>query len=95
MPFDVTNAPIVFVDDMKHPSWIDLWSSLLRTYLSLLVILKNTKTPKNGTQVLNDQQLYAMLSKCEFWLERVQFSRHKNSREGIIVDPAKVGVILN
>ena len=45
-------------------------------------------------QVLKDKQLYAKLSKCEFWLDRVNFLRHVISREGISVDPSKVDVVL-
>ncbi|XP_019455131.1 PREDICTED: uncharacterized protein LOC109356258 [Lupinus angustifolius] len=41
-------------------------------------------------QVLKDNQLYAKLSKCEFWLESVNFLGHVISNERIVIDPAKV-----
>nr|KYP39906.1 Retrovirus-related Pol polyprotein from transposon 17.6 [Cajanus cajan] len=40
------------------------------------------------------KQLYAMLSKCEFWLDEVKFLGHVISVEGIAVDPAKVESVL-
>ncbi|XP_019420672.1 PREDICTED: uncharacterized protein LOC109330854 [Lupinus angustifolius] len=45
-------------------------------------------------QILKDNQLYAKLPKCKFWLESVNFIGHVISSEGIIVDPAKVGKMM-
>lgn len=42
-----------------------------------------------------DRQLYAKLSKCEFWLDEVQFLGHVINRDEIVVDPAKVEVVVN
>nr|KYP45193.1 hypothetical protein KK1_033280 [Cajanus cajan] len=39
-------------------------------------------------------QLYAKLSKCEFWLDEVKFLGHVISTEGIAVNPAKVESVL-
>jgi hypothetical protein len=36
---------------------------------------------------LRDNQLYAMYSKCEFWLDEVPFLGHIISNGGISVDP--------
>ena len=44
---------------------------------------------------LREHQLYAKLSKCEFWLEEVRFLGHVISRDGVAVDPSKVEVILS
>ncbi|XP_057529850.1 uncharacterized protein LOC130808391 [Amaranthus tricolor] len=44
-------------------------------------------------QTLRENTLYAKLSKCEFWLEKVSFLGHFVSKEGISVDPAKVEVV--
>ncbi|XP_025985206.2 uncharacterized protein [Glycine max] len=43
---------------------------------------------------LKDRQLYAKLSKCEFWLEKVSFLGHVISQGGIAVDPSKIEVVL-
>jgi hypothetical protein len=39
--------------------------------------------------------LYAKLSKCEFWISEVLFLGHIIKRDGLVVDPKKVGAILD
>ncbi|XP_073061867.1 uncharacterized protein [Primulina eburnea] len=46
-------------------------------------------------RILQKKQLYAKLSKCEFWLDRVVFLGHVISQHGISVDPSKVEAVLN
>jgi hypothetical protein len=46
-------------------------------------------------QKLREHQLYAMRSKCEFWLKEVSFLGHIVSNGGISVDPGKVKDVLN
>ncbi|KAA3480624.1 DNA/RNA polymerases superfamily protein [Gossypium australe] len=41
-------------------------------------------------QILREKQLYAKLSKCEFWLREVTFQGHVVSTDGIRVDPRKI-----
>ena len=43
---------------------------------------------------LRKKQLYAKLSKCEFWLNEVSFLGHIVSKEGIRVDPKKIEVVV-
>nr|KYP47134.1 Retrovirus-related Pol polyprotein from transposon 17.6 [Cajanus cajan] len=45
-------------------------------------------------EILKAKQLYAKLSKCEFWLDEVKFLGHVISAKGIAVDPAKVESVL-
>ncbi|GJR80950.1 retrovirus-related pol polyprotein from transposon TNT 1-94 [Tanacetum coccineum] len=40
-------------------------------------------------------KLYAKFSKCEFWLQEVQFLGHVVNRDGIHVDPSKVESVKN
>ena len=42
-------------------------------------------------ETLRKEQLYAKLSKCEFWLS---FLGHIVSKEGIRVDPKKIEVVF-
>jgi len=44
--------------------------------------------------VLKEHQLYGKLSKCEFWLEEVQFFDHVISAQGIAVDPMKIETVV-
>ena len=46
-------------------------------------------------QTIREQQLYAKLSKCQFWLDRVAFLGHVILTEGVSVDPQKIEVVVN
>ena len=46
-------------------------------------------------QILREKQLFAELSKCDFWLKEVQFLGHIVSVESIRVDLAKIEVIVS
>ncbi|GJS30453.1 putative reverse transcriptase domain-containing protein [Tanacetum coccineum] len=46
-------------------------------------------------ELLKKEQLYAKFSKCDFWLESVQFLGHVINNKGVHVDPAKVEAIRN
>jgi hypothetical protein len=46
-------------------------------------------------QKLRENQLYAKLSKCKFWLNDVSFIGHIISEGGIFVDPSKVKDVLS
>ena len=50
---------------------------------------------RTSLQLLRDNQLYAKLSKCEFWLEQVVFLGHIISKDGPAVDPAKIEAVTN
>nr|GEX41715.1 hypothetical protein [Tanacetum cinerariifolium] len=40
-------------------------------------------------ELLKNEKLYAKFSKCEFWLQEVEFLGHVVNRDGIHVDPSK------
>ncbi|GJX31601.1 putative reverse transcriptase domain-containing protein [Tanacetum coccineum] len=44
-------------------------------------------------ELLQKEKLYAKFSKCEFWLDSVQFLGHVINSQGVHVDPAKVEAI--
>ena len=46
-------------------------------------------------QTLRERQLYAKLSKCQFWLDRVTFLGHVILVEGVSVDPQKIEAVVN
>jgi hypothetical protein len=46
-------------------------------------------------QRLRDHKLYAKFSKCEFWLQSVNFLGHTISHDGISVDPSKVQEVMD
>ena len=46
-------------------------------------------------QTSRERQLYAKLSKCQFWVDRVAFLGHVISVEQVSVDPQKIEVVVN
>ncbi|GJY00570.1 hypothetical protein Tco_0357588 [Tanacetum coccineum] len=58
--------------------------------------MMNTKfTFKLILELLKNEKLYAKISKCEFWLQEVQFPGHVVDQDGIHVDPSKVESVKN
>jgi len=75
--FGVTNAPGVFMDYMNmifHP-YLDQFVVVFIDYI--LVYSKSKEEHVEHLrivlQVLKEKQLFAKLSKCEFWLREVSF----------------------
>ena len=46
-------------------------------------------------QIMREKQLFAKLSKCDFWLKEVSFLGHIVSVEHIRVDPVKIEAVMN
>ncbi|GKG05999.1 hypothetical protein Tco_0326085, partial [Tanacetum coccineum] len=44
-------------------------------------------------ELLKKEQLYAKFSKCDFWLDSVQFLGHVSDNKGVHVDPTKIEAI--
>ena len=98
MPFGVTNAPAVFMDYLNR-----IFRHFLDKFVVVFIddILIYSRTQEEHAEhlrlvlgVLREKQLYAKLSKCEFWMDEVQFLGHVISAQGIAVDPAKVEAVV-
>nr|KYP71567.1 Retrovirus-related Pol polyprotein from transposon 17.6 [Cajanus cajan] len=98
MPFGVTNAPAVFMDYMNR-IFRPFLDKFVVVFIDDILIYSRT-SEEHGEhlrlvlEILKVKQLYAKLSKCEFWLDEVKFLGHVISAEGIVVDPAKVESVL-
>jgi Reverse transcriptase (RNA-dependent DNA polymerase) len=46
-------------------------------------------------QLLQDNQLYAKLSKCEFRVKKIEYLGHIISADGVATDPNKMKVMLD
>ena len=98
MPFGLTNAPTTFMDLMNHVFRLYVDQFVVVFIDDILVYSKDRGNHDTHLQVvletLRKEQLYAKLSKCEFWLNEVSFLRHIVSKEGIRVDPKKIEVVV-
>lgn len=91
--------PAVFMDLMNH-----IFKKFLDEFVIVFIddILIYSKMREEHAdhlrtvlETLRRDKLYAKLSKCEFWLEKVQFLGHVVSKHGISIDPSKVEAVLN
>ncbi|GJV72694.1 putative reverse transcriptase domain-containing protein [Tanacetum coccineum] len=88
--------------DIRKRVWTRLWGP----FCSSIVMpfgLTNAPASKEEHEVhlklilelLKKEKLYAKFSKCEFWLQEVQFLGHVVNQDGIHVDPSKVESVKN
>ena len=89
LPFGLTNSPTAFMDFMNR---------VFQPYLDRFIIVfiddilvysgsleEHSEHLRIVLQTLRERQLYAKLSKCKFWLDRVTFLGHVISAEGVSV----------
>ncbi|GJY49214.1 putative reverse transcriptase domain-containing protein [Tanacetum coccineum] len=99
MPFDLTNAPAIFKDLMNWVCRPMLDKSVILFIGDILVYSKSKEEHevhlREILKTLRKEKLYAKFSKCEFWLQEVQFLGHVINYEGLKVDPAKIEAVMN
>jgi len=97
MPFGLTNASTMFIDLMNRVfrPYLDQYMIVFIDYILVYSNshLEHEQHLKVVLQTLRENQLYAKLDKCEFWLQEVVFLGHVISTEGILVDPRKVEAV--
>jgi hypothetical protein len=98
LPFGLTNAPTLFMDLMNWVFQPYLDKFVVVFIDDILVYLNSFKEHeghlRQALRTLRSHQLYAKLSKCEFWLERVTFLGHVISAKGVFIDLYKVEAVL-
>src|SRR6266498_465154 len=94
MSFGLTNAPAYFMY-LMNKVFMEYLDKFVIVFIDDILILSKSEEEHEEhlrlvLQKLRDHQLYAKLSKCEFWLEEVSFLGHIISEGGISMDPGKV-----
>jgi hypothetical protein len=99
MSFGLTNAPAYFMY-LMNKVLMEYLDKFVEVFIDdILIFSKNEEEHDEHLhlvlQKLRENQLYAKLSKCEFWLKEVSFLGHIISEGGISLDPSKVKDVLS
>jgi hypothetical protein len=99
MSFGLTNAPAYFIYLMNKVLMEYLDKFVVVFIDDILIFSKNEEEHDEHLhlvlQKLRENQLYAKLNKCEFWLKEVSFLGHIIFEGGISIDPSKVKDVLS
>jgi hypothetical protein len=92
MLFGLTNAPAYFMY-MMNKVFMEYLDKFIVVFIDDILVYTRSEEEHEGhlrlaLQKLRDHNLYAKLSKYEFWLKQVAFLGHVILNGGISVDPS-------
>jgi hypothetical protein len=99
MSFGLMNAPAYFMY-LMNKVFMEYLDKFVVVFIDDILILLKTEEEHEMhlrlvLQKLKAHQLYAKISKCEYWLSKVAFLGHVISAGGVSVDPDKVNDVLD
>ena len=99
MPFRLTNAPVAFMD-LMHRVFQPYLDQFVVVFVDDILIYSQYEEEYEDHlrivfQALEDHQLYAKFSKCEFWITKVKFLGHVVSNSSVSINPDKVEVVMS
>jgi hypothetical protein len=99
MSFGLMNAPAYFMC-LMNSVFMDYLDKFVVVFIDDILIYSQNEQEheehlRKVLQRLQVCQLYAKLSKCEFWISEVLSLGHITNRDGLVVDPKKVAAILD
>jgi hypothetical protein len=99
MSFGLTNA-LAFFMNLMNSVFMDYLDKFVVVFIDDILIYSQSEEEhvdhlKMVLQRLREHQLYAKLSKREFWIDEVMFLAHIINKDGLVVDPKKVADIMN
>jgi hypothetical protein len=99
MSFELINAPAYFMY-LMNKVFMEYFDKFVVVLIDdILIFSKNEEQHdehlRSVSQKLKENQLYAKLNKCKFWLKEVSFLGHIIFEGGISTDPSKVKDVLS
>jgi hypothetical protein len=99
MSFGWTNA-LAYIMYLMNKVFMEYLDKFLVVFIDNILILSKNEEEHNEhlclvLQKLRENELYAKLNKCEFWLKEVSFLGHIIFEAGIFVDPSKVKDVMS
>ncbi|MCL1462451.1 reverse transcriptase family protein, partial [Klebsiella pneumoniae] len=99
MSFGLTNAPAFFMN-LMNKVFMEYLDKFVVVFIDdILIYSQSEEDHQHHLRLvlgkLREHQLYAKLSKCEFWLSEVKFLGHVISAKGVAVDPETVTAVTD